>query len=129
MSRHKYNVASAEQRRYGNRTYDSKAEMRYAVELDLRVAAGELLWWIPQPLIMLGEDFSTRIDFLVCSRHGELYGVEVKGAETQQWRTVRRMLIKYAPFPIHVVKRGGTAEVIERGEHYARSCEDRHRNA
>lgn len=117
--RSKYAAVRAE---YNGRTYDSKAEARYASQLDLGVKAGVVAWWIPQPLFMLGP-LPYRPDFLV----GEtlvgdswpnvfnVYAVDVKGVETQRFRDVRRMWAEHGPVPLRVIKNGKHTETITRG--------------
>ena len=106
--------------RYGNRAqrtvyngvaYDSKAEAEWAAELDFRVLSGQLdvHAWIRQVIIPLGQDFKTRVDFLVFGAPGRCHAEEVKGKETDKFKkTVRRLWPKYGPCDLHVLKKQGT---------------------
>jgi hypothetical protein len=111
----------AQRTEYNGRKYDSKAEAEYAAQLDAMKAAGEIAWWLPQVSVPLGPDFKTRVDFQVAyiftsmSIPGPLLIVEaheVKGKETREFAKVRKLWPKYAPFPMHVIKKGNV-EIIE----------------
>lgn len=110
----KYNARRTE---YNGVMYDSKAEAEEAAALDLDMRKGHLAWWLRQVWIPLGSDFRTRVDFVVGYRHASLYGFlrvyakEIKGAETREFRKVRELWPKYAPFSLLIVK-GGKTEVI-----------------
>jgi hypothetical protein len=116
-------VSPVEERTLDGIIYDSKAEKLQAIVLNMKREGGELAWWLRQVTVQLGPDFKTRIDFLAaewycaCGSNDQnvattVYGVEVKGFETAQFRQVRRLWPKYGPFPLHVVKRGSTVEVL-----------------
>jgi hypothetical protein len=113
---------TAKRTEYGNRAYDSKAEAAYAARLDLEVRAGTVLYWIPQPRVMLGP-IPYRPDFLVVEPAGDGPGerthfVDVKGFEPRGWLTTKRLWAEFGPAPLRVVKRGKLAETIEgRGRH------------
>jgi hypothetical protein len=99
-------------RSYDGRLYDSRAEAERASQLDLLRSAGEVIWWIPQVTIELG-DVKYRIDFLVAVDRGEwgrgiveVHAEDVKGFETARFRLVRRLWPKYGPFGLHVIHRG-----------------------
>lgn len=115
--RHKYGVADAEDRTYNGKVYASKAEARYAAELDLRIKAGEVRDYVEQPRLWLGVREMVYVpDFLVIVMNGLLghgYYVDVKGHETKQFKKVRQLWPKYGRLPLHIVKRGRTTEVIE----------------
>ena len=102
-----------EERKYGDHFYDSKAEMRRAVELDLLVRNGNLDYWIKQVLFTLGPDHSTRVDFLCFDWNDDgaldVWVEEVKGYETPEFRKTRKLWKKYAPVPMHILVPRGTS--------------------
>lgn len=112
--RNKYGVAPKEQRIYKGQLYASKAEMEYAQRLDLDP---DVKWWLRQVPVQLGEDTVTRVDFLVhefngASQSWRTYAVDVKGMETRDFKRIKKLWAKYAPFPLRIVKRGKTASEI-----------------
>lgn len=107
----KYDAVRTE---YNGVTYDSKAEARQALELDFELKCKFITSWERQVTICLGKDFKTRVDFVVDGLGG-LHAREVKGVETPQFKTVRRLWKKYGPFPMVILKRKGngwTREVV-----------------
>lgn len=86
---------------YNGRTYHSKAEARFAQELDLRVKGKDILSWEPQYKVsidVIGEDGRSYhitnyfVDFIVYYPDGDVELVEVKGFETEVWRLKRKLL-------------------------------------
>jgi DNA-binding sugar fermentation-stimulating protein len=75
---------------YRGRRYASKFEAEYAIGLDWKVKAGEVVKWIPQvklPLVVNDVKICDYvIDFLVVDKTGKELFVEVKGAETKDWK-------------------------------------------
>ena len=100
---------------YKGRKYDSKAEASWAMRLDEKKAFGIVRTWLRQVPFDLGEDDRYRADFLVLERDGSAYAVDVKGVETPAWRRTRKLWAKYGPMPLHVIKGGKVAEIIEGG--------------
>lgn len=102
---------------YKGSRYDSKAEAEYAAWLDWRIGSTDpVAWWLRQIKVPLGPDFAMRVDFLVAIGHSwsttvNIEAHEVKGLETPQFKKVRRLWPKYAPFPLHIIKRGNV-EII-----------------
>lgn len=90
-------------KRYGNRTYQSTLEARYAQQLDLMQKAGEIQSWAPQPRYTLhvnGHLICTIIpDFHVIGKHGreEIHETKSWATQTPEWR-VKWKLFK-ALFP------------------------------
>ena len=70
--------------------YHSKKEAGYAVELDLRLKAGDIKGWERQvkiPLDVNGYHIANyMIDFVITHNDGVKEYVEVKGFETEVWR-------------------------------------------
>jgi DNA-binding sugar fermentation-stimulating protein len=89
-------AAGRVERTYDGIVYDSKAEMRYAQELDLRVKAREIDAWErqwPIPLIVNGVRVTTvRVDFLVHHNDGSEEFVEVKGFEKEIYKLRAKLL-------------------------------------
>lgn len=87
-----------------------------AAELDLLVQYGAIRSWERQVKVPLGEDFKTRVDFVVVGPNGAKWIEEVKGYETTTFRTVRRLWKKYGPMPMLILKRSGSRWKTERLE-------------
>lgn len=107
--RGKYNVSPPEQRTWRGRTYASKIECQYAQNLRLDASIQEV---IDQPKVRLGDDFEYRPDFLVIPRFGTPYYIDVKGAETADFRRVRKLWEKHGRLPLHILKRKQQPEII-----------------
>ena len=106
--RNKYRVSPAAQRTWNGRTYDSKAEMKYAQLLDVLHRSGEVVEWIEQPKTWLGiPENIYRPDFLVIPHDAMPYYVDVKGKETPAFKKNVRLWKKYGRLRLHVVKRKG----------------------
>lgn len=129
-ARNKYRVSPAHERKWRGKTYDSKAEMLYAQQLDLQMQAGDVVEVIEQPRLWLGVPENTyRPDFLVVPKgiakrsddwiaHPPYY-VDVKGVETPAFKRIKKLWASYGRLDLHIVKRSGngfrTVEVIEGG--------------
>lgn len=107
--RNKYNANPTVYRGW---RFDSKAEAEYAKILDALKGNLHVLWWLRQVPIDLNEDDRYKVDFLVCYDDGTLEAVEVKGMETDRFRRIRRLWLKYGPFPLKIVKKGRTTEIL-----------------
>jgi hypothetical protein len=114
----KPNKYRAKRTEYNGILYDSKAEAEEAAMLDLDIRKGSVAWWLRQVWIPLGPDFRTRVDFLVGHRHASIrsvvhvYAKEVKGIETREFKRIRQLWPKYAPFMLQIVKAGKPTETI-----------------
>lgn len=101
-------------RTYGDRTYDSLAEMRYAMILDLRKKVGEILDWWPQQSILLkvnGVLICKMIaDFKLLMRDKTIEYIEVKGVSTAAFKLKLKLLralhpeIRYTLVPASSVR-------------------------
>ena len=80
--------------------------------LDRDVADGSVSFWMRQVAFDLTEDDRYRADFVVFKSNGEVYAIDVKGAETESFRRIRRLWLKYGPMPLKVVKRGRITETL-----------------
>lgn len=107
--RGKYNVSPPEQRTWRGRTYASKIECQYAQHLRLDASIQEV---IDQPKVRLGDDFEYRPDFLVIPRFGTPYYIDVKGAETADFRRIRKLWEKHGRLPLHILKRKQQPEIL-----------------
>lgn len=90
--RNKYNAVKKE---YNGRLYDSMKEADYAAQLDLLIKAGEVKKWEPQFKIELTSEGQHicfyLIDFKVWFTDDRIEYHEVKGKETDLWRTKWKM--------------------------------------
>jgi len=98
---------------YRGRKYDSKAEAAFARLLDGLQEGGIVHLWLRQTPFDLGEDTRYRADFFVINSDGSFHAVDVKGAETSSWKRIKKLWKKYGVMPLHVIKKGRLAEVIE----------------
>lgn len=91
----RYNKYKAERQKFGGRTYDSKKEAAYAIQLAWLQKAGEIHEIIPQYKIDLrvNDKHITNyyIDFKVTYADGRIELIEVKGFETPEWRIKWRL--------------------------------------
>ena len=106
VSKPKPNKYHAQRTQYNGEWYDSKAEAEYAAQLDCNPS---VQWRLRQVVIPLGQDFKTRVDFVVGAMSVAAH--EVKGVETLEFAKVRKLWPKYGPFDLHIIK-GGNVEVI-----------------
>ena len=97
---------------YRGRKYDSRAEAKYASELDMLKSSGFIHLWIRQPAFDLGEDTRYRADFLVIESSGEFYAVDVKGMETPAWKKIRILWEKYGEMPLRIIKNGSVSYTL-----------------
>lgn len=120
MARNKYRVAPPEQRHWNGKTYDSKAEMRRAVELHALLDVGHFAEIVEQPKLSLGvRENVYRPDFLLIPVDGHPYYEDVKGQETAKFKRDKKLWRRYGRLPLHVVMSRGsrfeTVEVVEGG--------------
>lgn len=109
-TKHKYQVAPVEQRRWNGRTYSSKAEMRYAQELEILRTNGVITLVVEQPLFRLGCPENTyHPDFLIVNADGTVEAVDVKGVETTAFKRTKILWEAYGVIPLKIVKRHGNA--------------------
>jgi hypothetical protein len=121
MTFHKFKVAPAPDRTYNGRTYGSKAEMHYAMRLDIEKQACAIVEYIAQPKFHLGCPENVYVaDFLVIGdpAYGQTpFVVDVKGVETQKFKHDKKLWAQYGRLPLHIVKKVGnkfkTVDVIE----------------
>jgi len=96
----------ATRKEYDGITYDSKAEAARAAELDVLLRVGEITLWLRQPRVRLG---GGRVpytpDFFVLAAPSAAWFEDVKGAETQRFRDIRRLWPGDMPLELRVLKR------------------------
>ncbi len=71
------------------RKYPSGKQARYAQELDLRVKAGEVLWYLEEVPFRLPGGVKYRLDVLEFHADGTVHLVEVKGKKTAKTMTTK----------------------------------------
>jgi len=80
---------NAKKQTYNNQKYDSKLEVGYAQELDLRLKAKDIKGWEAQKqLDLIVNEYivcNYRIDFVVYHNDGITEYVEMKGVPTALW--------------------------------------------
>jgi hypothetical protein len=85
----RYNKYKAEKQSFGGRTYHSKKEASYAINLEWKKKAGEIKEIIPQYKIDIrvnGKHITSYyIDFKVIYTDGRIELIEVKGFATDVW--------------------------------------------
>jgi len=95
MIQKRYNKYKAEKQTYNGRSYHSKKEADYAVNLDWQKKAGEIKEIIPQYKLDLRVNgihiTNYFIDFKVVYSDDRVELIEVKGFETDVWRLKWRL--------------------------------------
>ena len=96
----KYNATKTE---YRGVRYDSKREARFAADLDLRIMAGEVRFWLRQvPFQLIASAY--RVDFVVFETDGSTHFIEVKGYDTPVGKLKRKQTEALYPVKIEVVR-------------------------
>jgi hypothetical protein len=94
--------SAPERRTFKGRVYHSIIERIRATELELVLRDGQIVAWFPQVPVDLGEDFTTRIDFLVVGID-RVWCEEIKAVDSADFRRIRRLWAKYGPLPLAVL--------------------------
>jgi len=104
ISQNKKNKYNAIRQTYNGRSYDSKLEAKYAVELDWMLKAGEVKMWLPQKTlkcIVNGHEVCRySLDFYVEFANGKIEWWEVKSKATMtaawriKWKLVKALYPK-----------------------------------
>lgn len=104
---HKYRVSPKAERTYNGTVYHSKAEARYAAELDLQKRVGLIREWsnqVPFQITVNGVNIcKVVVDFSVVYSDGRTQYVEIKGKETEAYRLKRKLLAACYPDLDYVV--------------------------
>ena len=83
----------------------NKTERRYAAQLELQKAAGDILWWAFEPInLRLGDNCFYRVDFLVLKGDGALECHEVKGHWTDDALVKIRVAAEKFPFKFIAIR-------------------------
>lgn len=90
---------------YNGRRYASKAEARYAQQLDLRKRAGEVVMWLPQVAFPLPGGTKYVCDFMVLEADERLRFVDVKGnVVTPEFLFKKKQVEALYPIEVEVVR-------------------------
>lgn len=100
MIRHKYN---AKQTELDGIKFSSKKEARYYSALKLRVAAGEVVFFLRQTPIHLPGNTKYVVDFQEFHADGTVHFVDVKGMETATFKLKKKQVEALYPITIEVV--------------------------
>ena len=83
--------------------FDSKKEARYYVELKLRVASREVVFFLRQVPFHLPGGVTYRVDFVEFHADGTVHFVDVKGMRTEQYIAKKKMVENLYPVTIEEV--------------------------
>ena len=99
MNYHKFHAKPTD---YKDIRFHSKKEAQYAAELDLRIKAGEVVFYLRQvPFDLLGVVY--RVDFAEFWTNGEVHFVDVKGMRTREFITKKKQVEALYPVKIEEV--------------------------
>lgn len=99
--RHKYGAIKT---KIGDRTYDSRAEARYALYLDHLKDIGVVVGWLPQIPFTLPGKIVYKADFLIFYADGETKLVDVKGVSTPEFKLKQKLMAECYPWmPLIIV--------------------------
>jgi hypothetical protein len=99
--RHKFGAVRTE---HDGRTYASKAEARYAKALAARIAAGDVLFALPQVGFPLPGKTKYVVDFVEFHADGTVHFIDVKGMVTPMFTLKKKQVEALNPIEIEVVK-------------------------
>lgn len=99
-AKHKFNAVKSS--RNGFR-FDSKKEARYYDELVLRQRAGEVAFFLMQVPFHLPGNVRYVVDFQVFLSDGTIEFVDVKGMQTEMFKTKKKLVESIYPIEIKVV--------------------------
>lgn len=98
--KHKYHNTPT---KAAGRTYDSKAEARFAARLRMLQAAGEVVMFLEQTPLRLPGGTRYVVDFVVFYRDGTVAWIDVKGHQTETFKVKKREIEAIYPIEIEVV--------------------------
>lgn len=98
--RHKFSAVRTE---VDGLKFPSKKEARYYAELKIRVAAGEVLFFLMQVPFHLPGGVKYVLDFMEFWADGSVHCVETKGVETEAFKLKKRLVEATYPVKIEVV--------------------------
>jgi hypothetical protein len=99
-ARHKYRAKPCE---LDGIRFASKAEGRYYQRLKLRVAAGEVVFFLRQVPFHLPGGATYRCDFQEFHANGEVHFIDVKGMQTDEFKRSKRQVEALYPVEIETV--------------------------
>lgn len=102
MIRHKYKAVKTVA---DGIRFDSKIEARYYEQLKLRQRAGEVVFFLRQVPLHLPGSVRYVVDFQEFHSDGSVHFVDVKGMETTEFKTKKRIVESIYPITIEVVKK------------------------
>ncbi|NUS37620.1 MAG: DUF1064 domain-containing protein [Lysobacter sp.] len=82
--------------------FDSKREARYFEQLQLRIAAGEVRYFLRQVPFHLPGGTKLVVDFLEFHADGSVHVVDVKGRETPVFRLKKREVEHHYPITVEL---------------------------
>jgi hypothetical protein len=85
--------------------FPSKLEWSYYRSLKLRVASGEVLFFLRQVPLHLPGGVKYVVDFLEFHSDGNVRFVDAKGMETAEFKAKKKMVEALYPIEIEIVKR------------------------
>lgn len=103
MSRGTFHKFRAKPQDADGRRFPSKKEERYYQELKLRERAGEVVFHLWQVPFHLPGGVKYVVDFVEFYADGTVHFVDVKGHQTEQFKTKKRMVESLYPVEIEVV--------------------------
>lgn len=86
--------------------FPSKLEASYYERLKLLQKAGEVVFFLRQVPFHLGGGVTYRVDYQVFYTNGEVAFIDVKGHETEEFITKKKLVESMYPVEIEVVKKG-----------------------
>ena len=98
--RHKYNAVSIN---HDGIKFQSKKEGKYYLDLKIRVAAKEVIFFLRQVPFHLPGGITYRVDFQEFHADGTLHFVDVKGTQTKEFIMKKKMVESLYPVEIEVV--------------------------
>lgn len=98
--KHKYNAKRTE---LDGIKFDSKKEANYYSELKLRVAAGEVVFFLRQTPFHLPGSVTYRVDFQEFHADGTIHFVDTKGHQTESFIAKKKMVEALYPVEIEIV--------------------------
>lgn len=100
MRRHKFNAKAVEDD--GHR-FDSKLEHKFYKQLLIRKSAGEVVFFLRQPVFHLPGGVKYKADYQVFNADGTCSFVDVKGVETSEFKIKKKMVEAMYPITVEVV--------------------------
>ena len=100
IHRHKFNAKAVE---YDGIRFDSKKEGNYYLQLQLRVKAGEVVFFLRQVPFHLPGGVKYIVDFMEFHADGTVHMVDVKGMTTDKFIMKKKMVEDLYPVIIEVV--------------------------